>query len=179
MKKILDIAVIGSGLAALNFADAYTRSGKKINIISFENKKIINKNNKQKIEFLPSQMRGQINDVTNYFTGNNLKLTNNCKVLGVLNFGGLSNYWGLQIDNCINNDHNINKTDFESIKKNFDEFLNEFNLIGSNFNKKKLFNNEFKLPEILNSLIKEKKGDFICKKTYFRLFFQIKNLKII
>ena len=53
MKKILDIAVIGSGLAALNFADAYTRSGKKINIISFENKKIINKNNKQKIEFLP------------------------------------------------------------------------------------------------------------------------------
>ena len=68
---------------------------KKINIISFENKKIINKNNKQKIEFLPSQMRGQINDVTNYFTGNNLKLTNNCKVLGVLNFGGLSNYWGV------------------------------------------------------------------------------------
>ena len=170
MKKILDIAVIGSGLAALNFADAYTRSGKKINIISFENKKIINKNNKQKIEFLPSQMRGQINDVTNYFTGNNLKLTNNCKVLGVLNFGGLSNYWGLQIDNCINNDHNINKTDFESIKKNFDEFLNEFNLIGSNFNKKKLFNNEFKLPEILNSLIKEKKGDFICKKPILGFF---------
>jgi hypothetical protein len=170
MKKILDIAVIGSGLAALNFADTYTRSGKKINIISFENKKIINKNYKQKIKFLPTQMGGQINYVKNYFTSNNLKLSNNCKVLGTLNFGGLSNYWGLQIDSYINNDQNINKANFESIKKNFNEFLNEFNLIGSYFNKKKLFNNEFKLPEILNSLIKEKKSNFICKKPILGFF---------
>ena len=47
-------------------------------------------------------MRHKKTQVENYFVGNNLKKTKNCKIIGSLDFGGLSNYWGLQIDNYIN-----------------------------------------------------------------------------
>ena len=33
-KKVLDIVVVGSGMAGLNFIDKYLQNGKKINVIS-------------------------------------------------------------------------------------------------------------------------------------------------
>ena len=68
-------------------------------------------------------MRGKTINVKNYFYGNNLIIEKDCKVLGSLDFGGLSNYWGLQIDGYINNDQNINKKIFLSIEKHFFKFI--------------------------------------------------------
>ena len=102
--KIIDLVVIGSGLSGLNFIDTYLQKKKIVHLISPENQNNQNqnhKNNKQK-KILPAQMRGKINDVENYFKSNNLILDQNSKVLGVLNKGGLSNFWGLQIDNYYN-----------------------------------------------------------------------------
>ena len=42
--------------------------------------------------------------VKNYFISNNLQVDENCKILGLLEFGGLSNYWGLQVDKDISED---------------------------------------------------------------------------
>ena len=66
-KKILDLVVIGSGLSALNFADEYSKSGKRINIISYKNEKMLTENNYGKLKDLPTQMRGKMNNVKNYF----------------------------------------------------------------------------------------------------------------
>jgi hypothetical protein len=164
-KNILDLVVIGSGLSGLNFADEYSRSGKKINIISYVDENILDKNTNHKVKFLPIQMRGKNKNVENYFNANNLKVGKDCKVLGALDFGGLSNYWGLQIDNYINNDQEIGKKSFSLIESHFLNFLKKYNLIGSFYkNKKLIYKKEFNIPEQLKSLIKEKDKNFVCKK---------------
>jgi len=170
-KNILDLVVIGSGLSGLNFADEYSRSGKKINIISYVDENILNKNTNHKVNFLPIQMKGKNRNVENYFNANNLEVGKDCKVLGALDFGGLSNYWGLQIDNYINNDQKIGKKSFSLIESHFLKFLKEYNLIGSYFkNKKLLYKKEFNIPELLTPLIKEKHKNFICKKPILGFF---------
>ena len=108
-EKILDIVVVGSGLAALNFIDEYLKKGKSINLISPDEKNYLDSSSKQNIRLLPTQMRGENINVQNYFFANKLKVQDNCKLLGSLNFGGLSNYWGLQLDNYLNNDQKLSQ----------------------------------------------------------------------
>ena len=69
-------------------------------------------------------MRNKFLNVDSYYSANNLELKSNCKAIGSLSFGGLSNYWGLQIDSFLNNDQsNLNKKDFFRLKDCFLEFL--------------------------------------------------------
>jgi siroheme synthase (precorrin-2 oxidase/ferrochelatase) len=106
-QKVLDIIVVGTGIAGLNFIDKYLEKGKKINVISPKKNSLLKANCSNKIKILPSQMRGKHSEVDNYFAANDLETQFNCKAIGSLSFGGLSNYWGLQIDNYINNDQKI------------------------------------------------------------------------
>ena len=107
-KKIFDIIVVGTGIAGLNFIDKYLDKKKEVNVISPLNNKIIETQNKNPIvKVLPSQMRNKFLNVNNYYSANNLKLKANCKAIGSLGFGGLSSYWGLQIDSYLNNDQKI------------------------------------------------------------------------
>lgn len=110
-------------------------------------------------------MRGKYNNVINYYNVNNLEIGSNCKALGSLNFGGLSNYWGLQIDSYVkNNEKHLSKKKFNQIVKHLIEFLKKFKLVGSFKEKgKKVYNNDFNLPENLNKLNKNSK-EFICHK---------------
>ena len=173
-KQVLDLAIIGSGLSALNFADEYSKNGKKINIISYKDEKALTKNNNGKFKYLPTQMRGKTNNVKNYFYGNNLIIERDCKVLGSLDFGGLSNYWGLQIDGYINNDQNINKKIFLSIEKHFFKFIKKYNLIGSYLNNKLSYKKDFSVPNEFERLIKNKSSNFNCKKPIIGFFNQSK-----
>ena len=111
-KKKLELVVIGSGLSALNFIDTYLDKYKKVHLISPENikEKNILKNTTKRI--LPAQMKSEEGDVEKYFKYNNFNLNKNCKAIGVLNRGGLSNYWGLQMDSVFYNDQ-------KKLKKNF------------------------------------------------------------
>jgi len=110
--KVVDLILIGTGLAGLNFIDKYLEKKKIIHVISPNIKSYLDKKNK-KIGPIPSQMKGEDLFVENYFVSNNLIAEPPCKILGTLNEGGLSNYWGLQLDNYLNQDQQSLK------KKNF------------------------------------------------------------
>ena len=106
----LDTVIVGSGLSSLNFIDTYSAKKKKINVISPDVDLKISCESKYKIGALPPQMYNKEKQVKNYFVANNLSNSKESKILGSLNFGGLSNYWGLQIDNYINiENENIGK----------------------------------------------------------------------
>jgi len=176
-EKILDIVVVGSGLAALNFIDEYLKKGKSINLISPDEKNYLDSSSKQNIRLLPTQMREENINVQNYFFANKLKVQDNCKLLGSLNFGGLSNYWGLQLDNYLNNDQKLSQKSFNLIEKNFIKFLNKFKLIGSHLKKNEfIYKNEFVIPDQLTRLINQSHKHFLCKKPILG-FFSNKNFK--
>ena len=59
------------------------------------------KKNRHIFKLLPPQMMNSENEVNNYFYYNKINVNRNCNIFGSLEFGGLSNYWGLQIDNDI------------------------------------------------------------------------------
>ncbi|MEC7136604.1 MAG: hypothetical protein VXW51_02410, partial [Pseudomonadota bacterium] len=132
----LDTVVVGSGLSALNFIDTYSKK-KKIDVISPNFNKDVLKAKNHIVKFLPTQMKGEKTNVNNYFFANNLENLKNSKIIGSLNFGGLSNYWGLQIDNFIDfKDNNIKKTTQIKIIEKFCELLKKYELIGTFKNKK-------------------------------------------
>ena len=135
----LDTVIVGSGLSALNFVDTYSKNKKKVDVISpIDNLEIRNKKN-IKIGPLPPQMYNKKRQVLNYFEANNLINSKESKILGSLNFGGLSNYWGLQIDNYINLDNeNLKAKTKNEIQKTFFYLLKEYNLIGKFTHKKKV-----------------------------------------
>ena len=100
-EKVFDILVVGSGLSSLVFAEEYLKKKNNIDIISpnFKN----NKKNEFNYDFdpktLPPQFKKNFSKIVDYFRLNNLDFDKkNCNILGSLEFGGLSNYWGLQID---------------------------------------------------------------------------------
>ena len=165
--KVIDIVLIGTGISGLNFIDKYLEKKKILHVISPPDteKKLSKK--KHKLNLLPSQMRGKYTTVENYLSANQLNLSGNCKALGALNFGGLSNYWGLQIDNYfINDQKNFSKNELKILKKNFFQFINKFKLLGK-INKENTIHqyiNDFKIPKNFLSILKKKNTEFYCKK---------------
>ncbi len=132
-KKIHDIIVVGSGLSSLAFIDSYLEKKNKINIISFKKtKKIFPQiNNKHILKILPPQMIGEEKQVLDYFSLNKIIIKNKTKLFGSLEFGGLSNYWGLQIDKNIKKDLISYSTKTQKkIINSFIEIFNKQNLLG-------------------------------------------------
>ena len=107
-KKNYKIIVVGSGLPSLNFIDSFLKKNKKIDVISPDFREELDKSNSfnnHLFKILPTpEIKKRIEKVKNYFISNNLQVDENCKILGSLEFGGLSNYWGLQIDKDISDD---------------------------------------------------------------------------
>ena len=164
--EYLDTVIIGSGLSALNFIETYSKK-KKIDVISPNFNFKLSGGGIEEIKFLPSQMRNKKTQVENYFIGNNLKKTKNCKIIGSLDRGGLSNYWGLQIDNYINlDDQRINKKTKNEINKSFFELLKNCKLLGKFKFKKKVYSNEYNIPDYLEKLKKKNLEILIYKNQY-------------
>ena len=162
-KKIkidFDVVVIGSGLSSLSFIQSYLEKNKKINVISPEFKKSFdeNKNLHSHIyNYLPPQMLDKTKNVKNYFSYNNFLVNKNCKVLGSLEFGGLSNYWGLQIDHNISQDikHLTNNTK-KKIKESFLDLATKTNLLGEFKLNNKIFNNDYEVDDVFKKLFDQK-----------------------
>ena len=118
--KPIDVLVIGSGLSSLVFLKSYLKKRKKVdvvspdlNLIKFKKKKIAEHITK----ILPPQMIGNDDKVQGYFYWNKINLNKNCKLFGSLEFGGLSNYCGLQMDPDILNDiKNLSKKTREYVQ---------------------------------------------------------------
>ena len=103
-KKRVDfnLVVIGSGLSSLSFIDSYLEKNKKIDVISPEFKKRDDNYESENSHLyndknLPPQMKDSESNIHNYFLFNNFAVSENSNIMGTLEFGGLSNYWGLQI----------------------------------------------------------------------------------
>ena len=87
-------------------------------------------------------MIGNDDKVQGYFYWNKINLNKNCKLFGSLEFGGLSNYWGLQMDPDILNDiKNLSKKNKERYVQI--ELLQEFNLAGKLKNMKTPLKDDF------------------------------------
>ena len=163
--EYLDTVIIGSGLSALNFIDTFSKKKKKIDVISPNFNFNLSKINKKEIKFLPSQMRHKKTQVENYFVGNNLKKTKNCKIIGSLDFGGLSNYWGLQIDNYINlNNQKLKKKTKKDINSSFLELLRNYKLLGTFKSKDTTYSNDYLIPSHLEEFKKQKNKKFNLQK---------------
>lgn len=145
-EKTYDILVIGSGLSALTFIDSYLEKNKKIDVISpeFNHKKKSKINHLKKL--LPPQMIESFNQVNNYFHYNNIDVNENCNFFGSLEFGGLSNYWGMQIDSDILKDiKNLKSKTKKDLVKCFIDIFKKKKLMGQiKFNKNIISNNYIK-----------------------------------
>ncbi|MDB9752469.1 hypothetical protein OAA95_01275 [Pelagibacteraceae bacterium] len=133
-EKTFDVIVLGSGLSSLSFIESYLKNKKSVNVISPKSNNNNNENeiNKHVYKFLPPQMLGEKKKVENYFFQNKLRINTNCKVFGSLEFGGLSNYWALQVDNNIENDISDLKQDTKKkLKASFKELFYK-NVAGEN-----------------------------------------------
>lgn len=139
-KELYNTLVVGSGLSSLSFIQSYLKKNKKINVISFNNikKDLKNPVNQHIYKILPPQMIGHENKVNDYFFLNKILINKNCKFFGSLEFGGLSNYWGLQIDKNIKKDiSHLKKITQKKILKSFEEIFIDNNLLGKIDNKRK------------------------------------------
>ena len=160
--KLYDIIVVGSGLSSLSFIQSYLEKKNNLDVLSPHNiklkfkDKIKNNLNNHIFKILPPQMLGKEKTVKDYFFYNQIKIKKNCKLFGSLEFGGLSNYWGLQIDKDIFSDiSHLSKKTSNAISKSFLELFSKLNLLG-----------QFKLDNktIYNSF---KKDDFVKKNLMF------------
>lgn len=175
--KLYDILVVGSGLSSLTFIDAFLEKNKKIDVISFnKSKKNISKpNNNHIYKILPPQMIGAEKQVQDYFYFNKISVNSKSKIFGALEFGGLSNYWGLQIDRNISGDiaHLTKKTQ-NKIYDSFAEIFKKSNLIGKLNNKIK---NSFISDKYIDQKFFKKNKDIFVDEPI--LGFQKKNKKEI
>ena len=144
-KKIFDILVVGSGLSGLTFAEEYLKKNRTLNFISPTLKKNTSDDTKYKLDYkaLPPQFKKNFNKIEDFFDYNKFKFDKkNCSLLGSLEFGGLSNYWGLQIDKDIDEDLDcFGKKAKNQIINCFYEILKDKSLKG----KFKNFDNDFKI----------------------------------
>ena len=128
---IYNIILIGSGLSALSFINSYLEKKKQIDVISPSFNNEIYKNQDETFHLfnkknLPPRMEGKIKEFKNYIRLNNFKVKKNTNILGSLEFGGLSNYWGLQLENIYKKDlKNLNKNNKDKLNKAFLEIYDQ------------------------------------------------------
>ena len=177
-KKDFDIIVIGTGLSGLSFIESYLEKNKKINVISpdFAENSFNHNSNSHIDKYLPPQMNKKLREVKNYFSFNKIKVNKNCKVFGALKFGGLSNYWGLQIDQNISPDINyLSSITKKKIKKSFIHIFNKFNLLGKIELNKKKYERDYKINAFFKKLLEKKNHSFKITKPILAYFERNKN----
>ncbi len=192
----LKTVVIGSGLSSLSFVDKFLEKNDTIDVISpdFE---FLNKeeffSNKHIYNDLPHQIYSYIDKINHYFHFNKISVDQNAKVLGSLEFGGLSNYWGCQMDqNLIDDLNGYNKKSKNEIVNSFFEILKKFKLLGSFSHKKKKYVNDYKVDTFFEKLLNKKFKNLISlkpilaytndtkltPKTYYEKFLKNRKIKI-
>ena len=170
-KNFFDILIVGSGLSGLVFAEEFLKKKSKLHMISpeFNNKDENDKKPNVDYKTFPPQIKKDFNQIQDYFNYNKFIFDKkNCNLLGSLGFGGLSNYWGLQMDK--DNDSDLNpfgKKTKEQIIRSFVEILNEKSLSGSY----KDYSNDFEMDSFYERLLSTKKSEknLIIKKSLLAL----------
>ena len=163
----LQTVIIGTGLSSLSFIDKYLEKNKKIDIISPDKDFLYDSNgaNIHLLQNLPYHIIKNKNKINNYFESNNITVNKSSKILGILGFGGLSNYWGMQIDNNILDDIKyLSSKTRKDIIDSFFEILRKFKLKGNCKLKNKEYLNNYKVDAFFNKLLKKKFNDLLVSK---------------
>ena len=109
-------------------------------------------------------MIGEEKQVQDYFSLNNILVDQNTKIFGSLEFGGLSNYWGLQIDkNILEDISHLSKITQKKIIKSFEEIFTKQKLIGSINNTLK---NQFSEDEYIDEEFKKEKNNLLSDQPF-------------
>ena len=164
-KKRVDfnLVVVGTGLSSLSFIDSYLEKNSRIDVISPEFKKIKSNHKSENSHLyndknLPPQMKDSKNSIYDYFLFNNFVVNENLNIMGSLEFGGLSNYWGLQIDQDIFSDLKfLSKKNRNELQESFFEIAKKSRFLGKFQTKKKIYNNDFKVDNFFTNLLNKKK----------------------
>ena len=155
----LDVVVIGSGLSALNFANEFLKKNKKINIISLQKENLKTKKDLSEIKKdLPPQIYNEncVQNINKFHEYNSL-ITKNVDVLGSMKFGGLSNYWGNQVDFEELKDLEIlGKKEKKKIIENLKKISKDNNFAFRYKGEKKKIINDIQIPNKLSKLLKKK-----------------------
>ena len=177
-----NLIVIGSGLSSLSFIDSYLEKNNRVDVISPEFKKSDIKDESQNSHLynyknLPPQMIDNENKIRDYFSYNNFIVEKNSSIMASLEFGGLSNYWGLQIDPNIFPDLKcLSKKNKKKLEKSFFEIAQKAKFLGKfNLNKKD-YQNDFKIDNSFSNLLTKRKiNDFDITKPILAISGKKKN----
>jgi len=154
-----NLVVIGSGLSSLSFIDSYLEINKKVDVISpeFKNFRYKEKSENSHIyndKNLPPQMKNSQNNIKDYFLMNNFNVSKDSNIIGSLEFGGLSNYWGLQIDKSILSDTKcLSKKNNIKLQKSFIEIAKKTKFLGEFNTKTEKFENDFRVDNSFENLL--------------------------
>lgn len=103
-------------------------------------------------------MSGKLKNVKNYFHFNKIFVKKNCKILGSLEFGGLSNYWAMQMDpNILLDIKHLKKRESKKLKNSFFQLIQKLNLLGKFKLEKNFFKNDYEVDAIFKNLLEKKK----------------------
>jgi len=163
----LQTVIIGSGLSSLSFIDKYLERNKKIDIISPDKDFMHNfrSSNKHLFNDLPYEIIKNKSKITNYFETNKISVRKSSKILGTLELGGLSNYWGMQIDSDIVSDiKHLNTKTKEDLINSFFEILKKFKLKGEFKFKNKKYSNNYKIDFFFKKLLERKFKNLLVSK---------------
>ena len=147
-----DLIVIGSGISSMCFLESLEVKNKKIAMISYTNNELIDNKFVDNKEFLNQNLPPRfsknnlkdLNSLKNFFFKNNIKFNKNSSIFGILNHGGVSDYWG---SSChFPSEENLNFLNDENKKSLIDSFsflYEKYNFTGfhnSKLNFKKKYN---------------------------------------
>ena len=158
-----DMIIIGSGISSMCFLDSLEIKNQKIALISYSSREEIVQKNGYEVKFLNQNLpprfsvnnNKDLNSLKNYFFKNNINFDKNSSLFGVLNQGGVSNYWGSSCQFPSEDNLNfLNETNKKKLLESFTFLSKKYNFSGSFFSKLNLKknNNLYSDHKLLNTV---------------------------
>lgn len=162
-----DTLIIGTGLSSIFFLEGYKNKKEKIAVISYESTSDTNfKKNDQSLKKkilanLPPRFNSKnFGAISNFFTKNEITNSENSSIFGLLQEGGVSNYWGMSCDFPKDNKLNfLNSKNQDSLIRSFNYIYNTFNLEGSVSNKNIKTNKNKKIEDYFSKFLEVKENN--------------------
>lgn len=151
-----EIVIVGSGLSAYFFLKGLDTKNKNILQIDYLNYTPVTKNiNNTKFQQTTLRFnKDNINQIVNFLDKNNFILNKNCTITGILNQGGVSNFWGLSCEfPKTKNINYLNQNNRDKLIHSFKEIYQTYNFEGFTENEE-IPHNTKKIDEIYERIIK-------------------------
>jgi hypothetical protein len=137
---IYDILIIGSGLSSIFFLEGYKKRNEKIGLISYNplTYKVTDHfklEKKIKSNLPPRFDQNSIESISDFFLMNKIENSDKSSIFGLLQDGGVSNYWGMSCDFPATSQLNfLNEKNRKSLIDSFNYIYNKYNFEGTVLN---------------------------------------------